>query len=133
MSGYSNKAQALSIGQKVERIRTFRGFKQEYMAAKLGISQPQFSKVEKQDFIEEPLLKAIADLLQISPDAIAHFNDELITYNINNYGQSIEATEEATGMDETIPAKMYKRITELYERLLASEREKYNLLRSLTN
>ena len=29
----------LSMAQKVERIRMFRGIKQEYLASKLGISQ----------------------------------------------------------------------------------------------
>lgn len=125
----------LSIGQKVERIRMFRGIKQEYLASKLGISQPQVSKIEQQEEIEEDLLKQIADILGVTPEAIKNFDDEKITYNINNYYDihDIEIKDNASSNFVAQQFNPIGKITELYERLLTSEREKIELLKGKSN
>lgn len=125
----------LSIGQKVERIRMFRGIKQEYLASKLGISQPQVSKIEQQEEIEEDLLKQIADILGVTPEAIKNFDDEKITYNINNYYDihDIEIKDNASSNFVAQQFNPIEKITELYERLLTSEREKIELLKGKSN
>jgi transcriptional regulator with XRE-family HTH domain len=125
----------LSIGQKVERIRMFRGIKQEYLASRLGISQPQVSKIEQQEEIEEDLLKQIADILGVTPEAIKNFDDEKITYNINNYYDihDIEIKDNASNNFVAQQFNPIEKITELYERLLTSEREKIELLKGKSN
>lgn len=125
----------LSIGQKVERIRMFRGIKQEYLASRLGISQPQVSKIEQQEEIEEELLKQIADILGVTPEAIKNFDDEKITYNINNYYDihDIEIKDNASNNFVAQQFNPIEKITELYERLLTSEREKIELLKGKSN
>jgi transcriptional regulator with XRE-family HTH domain len=121
----------LSMGQKVERIRTFRGIKQEYLASKLGISQPQVSKIEQQEEIEEELLKQIADILGVTSEAIRNFDEDKITYNINNYYDihDIEIKDNASNNFVAQQFNPIEKITELYERLLNSEREKMELLK----
>jgi transcriptional regulator with XRE-family HTH domain len=121
----------LSIGQKVERIRMFRGIKQEYLASKLGVSQPQVSKIEQQEEIEDELLRQIADILGVTPEAIKNFDDEKITYNINNYYDihDIEIKDNASNNFVAQQFNPIEKITELYERLLTSEREKIELLK----
>ena len=125
----------LSIGQKVERIRMFRGIKQEYLASRLGISQPQVSKIEQQEEIEEDLLKQIADILGVTPESIKNFDDEKITYNINNYYDihDIEIKDNASNNFVAQQFNPIEKITELYERLLTSEREKIELLKGKSN
>lgn len=125
----------LSMGQKVERIRMFRGIKQEYLANKLGISQPQVSKIEQQEEIEESLLKQIAEVLGVTPEAIKNFDDDRITYTINNFYDihDIEIKDNASSNFVAQQFNPVEKITELYERLLNSEREKAELLKGKTN
>ncbi|SDT68652.1 Helix-turn-helix domain-containing protein [Mucilaginibacter mallensis] len=125
----------LSLGQKVERIRMFRGIKQEYLASKLGISQSQVSKIEQQDEIEENLLKQIAEILGVTPEAIKNFDEERITYNINNYYDihDIEIKDNASSNFVAQQFNPIEKITELYERLLNSEREKMEMIKGKTN
>lgn len=121
------------MGQKVYRIRMFRGIKQEYLASKLGISQQQVSKLEQQTEIEEDLLNQIAEILGVSPEAIKNFEDEKVTYNINNFYDvhDIEIKDNASSNFVAQQFNPIEKINELYERLLQSEREKIELMREL--
>lgn len=116
----------LTIGQKVERIRMFKGLKQEYVASRLGISQPQFSKIEQSDKIEEQLLKQIAEILEVTPQAIENFEDEKVTYIINHQ-YNFHHTEIKDNASSNFIFNPIEKITELYERLLVSEKEKASL------
>jgi len=122
----------LSIGEKVERVRLFKGIKQEYLANKLGISQSQVSKIEKQEKIEDELLKQIAEILDVSSDVILNFDDEKITYHINNMYHihnnefnihDNEIKDSASGSFNALQFNSSEKIIELYDRLLKSERE----------
>jgi len=126
---------SLSLGQKIERIRTFRGLKQEYLASKLGISQSRMSRIEQQSEIETELLQQIANVLKVLPEVIINFDDKLITYNINNYNnhEISELTDNNLDKISILKFDPISRIIELYERLLSSEREKIAMLNNLTN
>ncbi|MFA5650648.1 MAG: helix-turn-helix transcriptional regulator, partial [Proteiniphilum sp.] len=58
------------VGRNVQRVRMYFGMKQEAMAADLGISQQEVSKIEQQEEIEEETLSRIADVLGVSPEVI---------------------------------------------------------------
>lgn len=118
----------LSIGQKIERIRTFRGYKQEYLAAKLGVSQQQVSKIEQQEEIEEKLLDQIADILGVTTEVIKNFDEDKITYIINQQ-YNIYNNEIKDNATNNFVFNPIDKIAELYERLLTSEREKNDLLK----
>lgn len=119
----------LSIGQKVERIRTFRGFKQEYLASKLGVSQQTVSKIEQQEEIEEDLLKQIAEVLGVTPEVIKNFDEDKITYIINHQ-YNIYNNEIKDNATNNFVFNPIEKIAELYERLLTTEREKNELLKN---
>lgn len=119
----------LSIGQKVERIRTFRGFKQEYLASKLGVSQQTVSKIEQQEEIEEDLLKQIAEALGVTPEVIKNFDEDKITYIINHQ-YNIYNNEIKDNATNNFVFNPIEKIAELYERLLTTEREKNELLKN---
>ncbi len=120
----------LHIGQKIERIRVFRGIKQEYLASKLGVSQQIISKIEQQADIEEELLNQIAEVLGVTPDVIKNFDEERVTYNINNMNDihDIEIKDNASSNFINQQFNPVEKIIELYERLLESEREKLSIL-----
>lgn len=118
----------LTLGQKIERIRSFRGFKQEFLAAKLGVSQQQISKLEQQENIEDHMLNQIAEALGVTPEFIRDFDDEKITQVINHQ-YNFYNTEIKDNATNNFVFNPIEKIAELYERLLSSEREKNELLK----
>jgi transcriptional regulator with XRE-family HTH domain len=100
--------------------------KQETLAGILGVSQQAISKLEQSDEIEEGRLKAVADALGVTPEAIRAFNEEVIFNNIQHNSD--------TSSHNTIVNYQFNavdKIVELYERLLKSEREKIELLENM--
>jgi transcriptional regulator with XRE-family HTH domain len=128
----SSKNNPMSLGRKVSRIRELRGFKQDYLATELGISQQAISKLEQSDDIEDSTLDKIAVVLGVSREAIKNYSDEATinfianTYNDNatSYGQYYNFSP----IDKIV--ELYDEKVLLLERLLASEREKAELLKS---
>jgi transcriptional regulator with XRE-family HTH domain len=114
----------LHLGRKIERLREMRGLKQETLAQALGISQQAVSKMEGSEEVDEERLKAVADVLGVSVEAIRHFSEEALFNNINNnfHDHSALVNYQFNPIDK---------IVELYERLLKSEQEKVALLQSL--
>ena len=121
-----DKASQRHVGRNLQRIRVYLGMKQEALAADLGISQQEISKIEKQDEIEDKLLTQIASVLGISAEVIKDFDVEKAIYNINNIRDNT-FEQGATSIAQQF--NPLDKIVELYERLLQSEREKIELLK----
>ena len=65
------------LGQKIKKIRELKNFTQEYMAENLEISQPAYSKLEKGEIkVSDEKLIQIANILQMSPEDVAQFDDQ---------------------------------------------------------
>src|SRR6202012_4779181 len=113
-------SETLHIGRKISRIRELRGMKQEALAAELGISQQAVSKIEQSAEVEEEALEKIAKVLGVSVEGLKHFTEDSVFNNINNFH------------DNSIQNNFnpIEKVIELYERLLASEREKIELLKN---
>ncbi|MEB0264120.1 MULTISPECIES: helix-turn-helix transcriptional regulator [unclassified Mucilaginibacter] len=131
----------LHIGRKISRIRELRGMKQEALAAELGISQQAISKIEQSAEVEDSALDKIAKVLGVSAEAIKNYSDEAVIYNIqNNYEGSNHGASNfgpANYMNYQCTFNPIEKLMEvveenkkLYERLLASEREKIELLKN---
>ena len=122
------------IGRKISRLRELRGWKQESLAAELGVSQQAVSKMEQSEKIDEELLERISKALNIPVDSIKNYDENSIIQNIqNNYDHSTISGGPAVNLNCTFNPldKLMEAIEEnrkLYERLLASEREKIALL-----
>lgn len=108
------------IGRKISRIRELRGMKQEALAAELGISQQAVSKIEQSAEVESEALIKIAAALGVSVEGLKHFTEDSVFNNINNFH------------DNSIQNNFnpIEKVIELYERLLASEREKVEMLKN---
>ena len=120
---------ASHIGRKISRIRELRGMKQETLAAELGISQQAVSKIEQSAEVEDSSLEKIAGVLGVSAEAIKNYSDEAVIYNIqNNYEGSILNHSSNYQYNHQCTFNPLDKVVELYERLLASEREKVELL-----
>ncbi len=114
-------------GRNVQRVRMYFGVKQEALAADLGISQQDVSKIEQQEEIDEGMLSQIAGVLGVSSEVIRDFDVERAIYNINNIRDNTFEQGSTSIAQQFNPLE---KIIELYERLLQSEREKVELLKN---
>lgn len=115
------------MGRKIAKIRDFMGIKQEALALKLGVTQQSISKMEQEDELPDEKLKEVADALGISPEAIKNFDEEKIFFYINN----VEDHSVGVVNGDYHNNNPVDKLIEVYERLLASEREKIELLKNL--
>jgi transcriptional regulator with XRE-family HTH domain len=122
------------IGRNIAKIRELRGIKQKTLAVDLGLSQQAICKLEKEETIGEERLKQVADALGVTPEIIENFDEESVIYNINNvqYNTVTDSTfEQGSGIagQMTNNFNPIEKVTELYERLLESEKEKLDLVK----
>lgn len=115
----------MHLGRKIGRIRELRGMKQDALAAELGVSQQAISKLEQSEEVEDSTLEKIANALGITVEAIKGFSEENIFNYFNNFHDN------STGdFRQHCTFNPLDKVVELYERLLASEREKIELLKN---
>lgn len=131
----SAKPNRTHLGRKISRIRELRGMKQEALAAELGISQQAISKLEQSEEIEDSTLEKVAKVLGVSAEGIKNFNEETVLNIISNtFTSNDSSTINAINIQPTFNPldKLMEALEankELYERLLASEREKVEILK----
>ena len=131
MSETTEKSTQRHTGRNVQKIRVYLGVKQEALAFDLGISQSDVSKIEQQDEIDDGLLSKIAGSLGVAPEVIKDFDLERAIYNINSYKDATISDGATTAVYATLQQiNPIEKIVELYERLLQSEREKFELLKN---
>jgi transcriptional regulator with XRE-family HTH domain len=128
----AEKTNRTHLGRKISRIRELRGMKQETLATELGISQQAISKLEQSEEIEDSTLEKIATALGVSAEAIKEYSDEAVFNIISNTfhnTSSDNSTLIASSLNYQPTFNTIEKIVELYERLLASEREKVEILK----
>jgi len=126
----------MHLGRKISRIRELRGMKQETLAAELGISQQAISKLEQSEEIEDLTLGKIASVLGVTSEGIKNFNEETILNIISNTFTSndsstinaINVQPNFNPIDKVV--ELYEENKKLYEKLLASEKEKIEILKN---
>ena len=118
-------AETLHIGRKISKIRELRGMKQEALASLMGVSQQAISKIEQSPEVEDLALEKIATALGVTVEAIKNFSDEAALNYFNTFNDN------STGAFNNFNCTFnpIDKVVELYERLLASEREKVELLK----
>lgn len=128
-------SETLHIGRKISRIRELRGMKQETLAIELGISQQAVSKIEQTADVEDVVLNKVAVILGVTPEAIKSFSEDAVLNIINNTFTSHDtSTLNAINFQPTFNpidklVEVYEENKKLYEQLLASEREKVEILK----
>lgn len=92
-------------GAKISSIRLARGYSQDYISKKLGISQKEYSKVERNEKVklDENLLDKIAETLGVSVDDIK--SPTPIIMNIHDSPYSGQYNQNAT-INESIIAEL---------------------------
>lgn len=133
---------AIHQGRNVKRFREMLGVKQEALALELGDdwSQKKVSLLEQKEVIDPALMEQVAKILKVPAEAIKNFDEEAAIVNIQNNYEGSNAHAIITGTGSYYDCnfnpieKWLDSIEEnkkLYERLLASEREKVEILQGL--
>jgi transcriptional regulator with XRE-family HTH domain len=118
------------IGRNISRIRELRGMKQEALAIAIGVSQQSVSNIEGSETVDEEKLKAIAEVLGVSSDAIKNYSDETVLNVINNTFTSHDSsTINAINIQPNF--NPLDKVVELYERLVQAEKDKVDYLEKL--
>jgi transcriptional regulator with XRE-family HTH domain len=75
-----------AIGNKVKKLRELKGYKQEYMAERLGITQQSYSKLESEKTdIPFSRIEQLAEIFEMKPEELVGFDAQ---YVFNNYGEN---------------------------------------------
>lgn len=133
MSATSEKPNQIHQGRNIKRFREMLGLKQEALAYALGDewSQKRVSLLEAKETIEDDIIDQVAKILKVPVEAIKNFSEEAM-FNIigNTYhdgSSSVQYQCTFNPIDKLI--EIYDENKKLYEQLLASEREKVELLK----
>lgn len=114
-------------GRNIKRLREMLGVKQELIANELNMTQQAISKLEQKEHIEDEVLDRVSKVLNIPLDAIKNLSDEATTNYINtfydNQGNGFFANN--------VTFNPIDKIVDLYERLLAAEKDKVAMLEKL--
>lgn len=117
-------------GRNVKRIREILGIKQDALAVELGLSQQAVSALEQKEALDKEMIEKVAKALKVPTEAIQNFNEDAAVNFINNtYNDNAASYGHYYNFN---PLERYVEALEenkkLYERLLATEREKVVLL-----
>ena len=132
-------------GANVRRLRNIMGVKQSSLAEKLGTTQQKVSRIESQRVIEKDTLLQIANILHVSPKIIEELDENTLSIVIENnnfetgYGSigNLGIIQNDQNNENTINnpldkiMELNKQATDLFERMLAVEKEKSALLEQL--
>jgi transcriptional regulator with XRE-family HTH domain len=122
----TNPSPKVHHGRNIKRLREMLGVKQEHIASELNMTQQAVSKLEQKEEIEEDVLAKVAKALNVPTDAIKNLSDEA-TFNIiaNSYHDQSSAVIYQCNFNPM------DKVVELYERLLAAEKDKVAMLEKL--
>ena len=122
---------AVHQGKNVKRIREILGIKQDTLAIQMGLTQQAVSHLEQKETLDSKQIEEIARILKVSPDIIRHMTDEAANNFINKFNDYSGFNFQCTfnPLDKYIEAMEANKA--LYERLLASEKQKLDLLQKV--
>lgn len=100
------------FGEKIRFIREMRGFSQENVAARVGIAQNAYSRIElNQSKLEAGMLVKIAEALGVNPMDIISSQPAIVNFESN------KGTQQSIGYAENVISGQ----KELYEKMLEAK------------
>lgn len=110
------------IGQKIKKLRELKNYTQAHMATELGITQSAYSKIEQGETeMTYAKMSKIAEVLGMSPEDIAAFNEQMIFNVMHNQ----------TGNGFVIQKGISDKERELYEKQISILMEELSYLKSV--
>lgn len=106
----------MNISEKIKKVRQLKGYKQEYMADKLGVSQKQYSMYENIDAnLEWHTIEKIATALDIDAVKLVGFDETQIFNNCNQSGNIFSST--LNNVDKDIVEELRNQLKEKDEQI----------------
>ncbi len=120
-------------GKNVKRLREICGMKQETLAIQMNLTQQAISQLEQKEVLDPKQIEEIAKILKVSPDIIKYMTDDAANNFINTFNDHSGFNFQCSfnPLDKYIEAMEANKI--LYERLLASEKQKSEILEKIIN
>lgn len=120
-------------GRNIKRFREMLGLKQDALAFELGDdwNQKKVSLLEAKETIEPDILEQVAKVLKVTPDAIKSFSEEAAINIISNTFSDFKDNASGINYNCDLTFNPLDKVMELFERLLASEKEKTDLMKEI--
>lgn len=113
----------MHIGRNISKIRELLGIKQETLAFNLKISQQTISKIEQTAHLRDNTIDRIANALGVKANLILNYNEKAVLDFIKG-----ETTMDFPSICPLIEnPNLLLKVIELYERLILSEKEKFQM------
>lgn len=78
----------MNIGDKIRKVRELKGYKQEYVAGKLGLSVTAYGNIERNESsLSFERLEEIAEVLEVAVQDILNIPEQLNIHSVNNAHQ----------------------------------------------
>ncbi|KQS45892.1 transcriptional regulator [Flavobacterium sp. Leaf359] len=118
-------------GRNIKRFREMLGIKQDALAYELGEdwNQKKISLLEQKESVEKDILEQVAKILKVPTEAIENFDEDSAINIISNTFQEGSVANNSGSLNYTF--NPLDKVMELFERLLASEREKVELMKEI--
>lgn len=120
----------MNTGSNIRKIRELKNLKQEYVASQLGITQQQYSEIERNKVdIKESRLREIAQILQVKPEDILSFDEKQIFNVYDNQNPTVNGT--VIQHDQAFIDKLIEMERKHYQELIKVKDEEIALLKSV--
>ncbi|MFD2918486.1 helix-turn-helix domain-containing protein [Terrimonas rubra] len=105
-------------GRNIKRFREMLGIKQEVLAADLGDdwNQQKISLLEQKEIIDPPLLKRVADIMNLPVDAFKNMTDDQAVNIISN---TFHDTQGLINYNPTFNNNNVEKLMQLHEQKMA--------------
>ncbi len=104
-----------AIGENIRKIRTMKGYSQDYVASKLKMSQNNYSRIElDQNKLNLDQLYEIAEVLDVDITDILNFQEKYVFHN-TSHNQAGGETKSGIFNNESLIAEMKQDILFLRE------------------
>jgi len=121
----------MNTGNSIKKIRELKNLKQEYVATQLGISQQQYSEIERNKVdIKESRLREIAQILEVKPEDILTFDDRQVFNIFENQNSTVNGTF-IQNSDQNVTDKLIQQHKEYLNEIIKIKDEEIALLKSL--
>jgi transcriptional regulator with XRE-family HTH domain len=120
-------------GKNVKRFREMLGMKQDALAYEMGDgwNQKRISQLESKETIDPDVLEQVARILKVTPDGIRSFSEEAAINIISNSFTDFKDNASGINYNFDLNFNPIDKLMDLFERLLASEKEKTELMKDI--
>jgi transcriptional regulator with XRE-family HTH domain len=116
---------SMQIGEKIRKIRSLKGYTQDYVADMLEMSQNNYSKIELGEVrVSTDMLERISQIFDLRPEDVITFDEKFIFNNHNTLNDHSHMVNVQNGLSS--------KERELYEALLKEKESKIVLLEKMT-